>query len=881
MATINGDNSPNTLIGTPDNDEITGFASKDTLVGKEGNDSLYGDYNLNDLSGNPIGITVTMDNESIVEKDFYRDKLFGGDGIDFIIGDTVSANIEFNTVSSSQARFSFKKADDLIVDKLAPRIDNDVNGIFGDAAMSEITANFGTGNKATLQGGDNEIYLTTPEEAVQALVYGNMNSSLVSGAGNFEAKTIFGNNTIQIKGNLTESLVTGNLGSQTYMTEGSVHFYTKFGHDCIEITSVSNGTLVVGDISSETMAFSDNDLASTFVKKYGHDSIDIKMVSSNSLVSGDSERTIFQSSSNTQADTSAQLKYGNDWMGVHELNASSMVGDVNVLGISNFNPSSTSDVIDIKTGKDDIVVDYATNSFVSGDINLVNVELAELANNNTFQLQTKQDWIEVKQALDSTIVGDMRTMSVSDLRFEVNFAYNNTYEIKTGNDDLQVQTAQNSTLVGDVGGEFNRLPNNLISLQGENNTVTYETGRDNIEVEKLIDSTVVGDLMNFDSFFLKGGNTFNVTTKNDWIYVKEAQGNITVNGDIQNPEFFGIYTNSNASIDLGTTFDLKTGHDDISVKKFESGSFYGDLSNSTVQLFDDASEHNTTTITTGNDWISLGPHTGDALVVGDDGNAVVRFSLVNTSFQSHYGDDDISLNSRSTGTSTISGDALNVSVEELDFGNNNVIHRYFGHDSIKGGGGDDLIYGDADLINLSLPSTENDILLVHGNDTIYGGKGNDEIHADTTDFTYNTDHTAMAVDPTAGYQVIYGNDVMSGGKGEDNFVFRVELNPTPEEVSPVLEVEDALMFDSKGQGQDKILDLSKEDTLTLLTTQDVGGTPSGLDPFVDVKTTGNHVTIKFDDGSSIKLLGIAHHQDFDSLQDLSNAGYDIHVETIA
>lgn len=947
MAVINGNNSPNTLIGTPDNDTITGFAAKDKLFGKEGNDILYGDYNANFFSGDSTEITVTTDNTSVVQDQFYGDKIFGGGGADYIVGDLGVSEISFNNVSGSEVTLSFENGTDYIVDQLASPMNGFLNVVIGDVdtpKIENLSPSATSANIMNVIGGNNTFHLSTNKTPVEAFIYGNMSEISIDNQGLFSSNVVLGNNTIDIYGHLTNSLVTGNIGSENYSTasNSNVTFYTQFGHDTIGIKSISDTSVVVGDIFDQTISGSNApDTLFTITKLYGDDSIDIKTVSSNSLVSGDSQTTEINQFEFSSSPQSIELTHGDDCINIKTLSESAVVGDINALSLTQLTTGiQANSVIDIQAGKDDIVVRDATDSKVSGDINDIHINLGQNSEYNTVNLTLNHDWIEAKHATNSLFSGDAHSLMMT-----LNGGQPRTteYNLQTGDDGIELKTAESSVIVGDVGGEFGLFADNNIFVEGNDNGMMYTTGQDEIEVKKLVNSTMVGDLtelivqVDLDTF----GNDIHIQTDNDWLFAKQGKGDITITGDIQNQFNAAMYIGGGEN-----TFSLTTGDDDISVKKFESGSFYGDLNSGNISLANvnsnggggpeltesvlnlETSAGNTATLQTGNDWISLGKHTGHALVVGDNGNAFVIVGGADNALTATYGDDEISLNASSKGTSTISGDVLNAKVQielsdggggpgpelmeltpltsALDNGmvSSNTIHQTFGNDWIKGSGGDDLIYGDSDSIEIvvggigpvlnateesvsesaSLLSTnpELDIVFVHGDDKIYAGKGNDEIHADTTDFSYNMDNTAMAMNPEAGYQVIYGNDVMSGGKGEDNFVFRVELNPEMEEPLPVLTLEDSLMFSSKGQGNDKILDFSKQDTLTLLTTKDVGGTPSGLDPFVMVSTTHKDVTVAFDDGSSIKLLGIAHpHQDFDSLQDLSNAGYDIHVETIA
>src|SRR5262245_51461030 len=62
MPIINGDDLDNTLVGTPDQDEINGFGGNDTLIGAAGSDSLSGGPGIDraDYRTDPAAITVTF-----------------------------------------------------------------------------------------------------------------------------------------------------------------------------------------------------------------------------------------------------------------------------------------------------------------------------------------------------------------------------------------------------------------------------------------------------------------------------------------------------------------------------------------------------------------------------------------------------------------------------------------------------------------------------------------------------------------------------------------------------------------------------------------------------------------------------------------------------
>ena len=71
---INGDNGPNFLQGTPDNDEINGLGGRDLLVGQSGNDQLFG--------GNGVDILWGRSGNDLLDGGKQTDYLIGGAGQD-------------------------------------------------------------------------------------------------------------------------------------------------------------------------------------------------------------------------------------------------------------------------------------------------------------------------------------------------------------------------------------------------------------------------------------------------------------------------------------------------------------------------------------------------------------------------------------------------------------------------------------------------------------------------------------------------------------------------------------------------------------------------------------------------------------------------------
>lgn len=893
MAIIDGNNFPNFLLGTPDDDTITGFAARDFLFGKEGNDELYGDYAENDLSGNPIAITITTDDTTVVRKAFYSDKLFGGEGIDKLVGDLeTSVNTFASGVENSEAILSFKKGDDVLFDKL-DSTPGPMNISVGDTVTAVFSMDSGMNNQATLMGGDNKIYLSGDGGLASALVVGNVAHLEYSSTDTGSSMTTkLDDNKIYIHADLTNSVVAGNMATHTETFSGvDNHSFTEFGDDRVFVKSVTDSH-VVGDVDEETILPSSSTETSV-VKKYGNDSVAVHNAT-NSTVSGDSGNLDFNGAVVSQMNgMNMKLDYGNDWMGVEQFTNGVLVGDQDHLRLLQMTDSSDN-TFEIQTGRDSIEVDELSLTLFSGDLNEFRSQWFEDSTHNTTTLHTKGDDIAIDYAVSTSIAGDMTSLVLDGAPVAVTGSDNNTYHVQTGNDDIQVDTVISSAVVGDVGGGVRYsspgpgfpVPTNIVLNYGEHNTYEYHTGRDTIEINTLTSTLVSGDLTEllFASEFEVSGNTGHIHTNHDWINIEEITGGGRVTGDIDNQAIGTRMYESNGA----NNFQLITGNDDISVHKMDAVNFFGDINIGDFILFNEVADgasvedtKNDVSLKTGHDWINLGENTGPVWVVGDYSNMRTFMEGENNHLKANYGNDDISLNYHSTGSSLIMGDTSNLLIDVTvtapdDIANS--VKQFMGNDSIKGGGGDDLIFGDSDVININLltpdnmPVTENNdvILIKHGNDVIDGSKGNDEIHGDTTQLSVNGDPTVMSTNSEAGYDIVYGDDVMSGGKGEDNFVFRVELNPDME-----------MNLESKGQGKDKILDFNKmDDTLTLLTTQDVGGTPAGLDPFVNVMTQGSAVTIKFDDHSQIKLLGIAGGQNFDSLDDLSQAGFDIHVETI-
>jgi Ca2+-binding RTX toxin-like protein len=101
MATISGNSSNNTLVGTDQDDVINGLAGNDLIQGLAGNDIIDGgtDIDTADYREKTLGITVTLSGSTdaivtvggIAEDTLRRvENIYGGSGDDFITGDALA-----------------------------------------------------------------------------------------------------------------------------------------------------------------------------------------------------------------------------------------------------------------------------------------------------------------------------------------------------------------------------------------------------------------------------------------------------------------------------------------------------------------------------------------------------------------------------------------------------------------------------------------------------------------------------------------------------------------------------------------------------------------------------------------------------------------------
>lgn len=154
-----------------------------------------------------------------------------------------------------------------------------------------------------------------------------------------------------------------------------------------------------------------------------------------------------------------------------------------------------------------------------------------------------------------------------------------------------------------------------------------------------------------------------------------------------------------------------------------------------------------------------------------------------------------------------------------------------GRDSLEGEGGNDLLSGGAgrDILSggdgndtLRGDGSRDRLLAGEGNDIVEGGAGNDRLHGDAGDDTLEGG---------------LGNDLLTGGRGADTFVF------------------------ASGHGQDTIRYFATGATGDTIDLTRV----AGLDSF-DADLTGlfvqqgDDLLIDFEDGNSIRLLGVTQSE---------------------
>jgi Ca2+-binding RTX toxin-like protein len=207
-----------------------------------------------------------------------------------------------------------------------------------------------------------------------------------------------------------------------------------------------------------------------------------------------------------------------------------------------------------------------------------------------------------------------------------------------------------------------------------------------------------------------------------------------------------------------------------------------------------------------------------------------------------------------TATGTTAGSYVDVRAGFYPFNVPGTGSFEFGNDSIMGGDGDDVIYGDWKTINIDLEdgtatgpgtlkvSADMNTTIMMGHDIINGGNGNDFLVGDVLNLNLIKNGVQAELTPSL-VKVIWGNDTMTGGAGADTFEFTL----IPHSNNTLQTQGEDTITDFKVSEGDKLQFSNVPDFATLNghvsfdTTQNVGG------------GAANDTIVTFDGGGKITL----------------------------
>lgn len=282
MATINGTNLPDILLGTPQDDVINGLGGLDIISGGDGNDVIDGGEGDDILNGNE-GNDILIGGEGIATLlSFYN----GGDGNDLMIaapgglGENFDGGDGTDTVSFAQrnngvtVRLSFESLP--LLDTVR-NVENVIGSDFADAIYGDDSDNVilggggddlieggggadlligGSGDDVMAGGAGNDIYLV--DSAADAVIEG-------AGQGNLDvvytlatytlaaeaqiealaANDVFGVSSLNLTGNGFNQVITGNDGGNLLIGGGGAD--TLIGRGGNDIYLVDSASDVVVD----------------------------------------------------------------------------------------------------------------------------------------------------------------------------------------------------------------------------------------------------------------------------------------------------------------------------------------------------------------------------------------------------------------------------------------------------------------------------------------------------------------------------------------------------------------------------------------------------------------------------------------------------------
>jgi Ca2+-binding RTX toxin-like protein len=282
MAVIIGDDNPNTLNGTPGDDEIFGLGGGDLLQGFGGDDSLYGGDGNDLLNGN-LGNDLLDGGAGGGTAAFYDGPNTVGPGVTVsfaLMGQAQNTGQGFDTLINIDTLYGTRRGDTLIGDEHS-------QGFIGAGGPDLIQAGGGddlivlSGTGATVDGGAGQDLLrfwhstnpALPEETAGPV---NVSLALQGGpqdtgqgvltltgvehlSGSRYGDTLTGDEQVNhIGGSLGDDRIEGGGGDDSLM--GDAHFFVVQGGWVGD--SAGNDTLVGGDGNDTLLGGSGNDLLS-------------------------------------------------------------------------------------------------------------------------------------------------------------------------------------------------------------------------------------------------------------------------------------------------------------------------------------------------------------------------------------------------------------------------------------------------------------------------------------------------------------------------------------------------------------------------------------------------------------------------------------------
>ncbi len=771
---LSGDDKNNEFFGAGGSDELWGELGNDTLHGGDDGDTLYGGSGFDKLYGDGA-IDTIYGGES-------NDNIYGGDGDDILSGDSGDDIIEGN---SGDDTLSGGVGDDIFYGGDATT-DSDINGDSVDysGALKSVSVNLADGDAegsgySDDQGSD-KIYgieHVIGSNSEDDIIRGNNESNILDGrGGNDEIFGEIGTDTLKggngddtLHGGDDSDTIDGESGDDTiYGDDGDDTLKGGIGDDKFIVTSINDGTDTIdggADIDEVDYSLLDKSvqvsldrdiLSNVIIDGSVQDTIvnieNITGGTSNDTLEGDSvDNTLIGNS----GDDTIEGGLGNDYLrggeGEDTISFEHAVSNIDVnlktttaqttgegsdtiIGFENILGSNHDDTIE-GDGGDNILDGGSGNDTVSyANAGAVTVDLssASATGDGTDTL-----------ANFSNIIGS------NDADILIGDNLSNKIEGGQGNDEISGGDGAD-TLHGNSGNDIfiqaDSHAGDSIDGGSENDTIDYSattTNGINIDLDGSIVSTVtIGadthTVVNIENVIGSAQNDNILGDLNDNSLVGN-EGDDTIGGESGDDDIFGgvgedILSGGSGkdSIHGGGDADILYGNDDDD------------------ELFGDD----------GNDRLEGGA--GTDILTGGSGDDILIGGADNDKIYGGEGADTVDY-SGETGGVTVS--LTKGATQGFAQGGNVGYDNLFEIENIIGGSGGDLITGNDDVNILDGGAGDDTIIGGKGNDTIRGGAGS----SDTLDYSKEslTGATGISVDlnnktTAQTIHVDYGDDLISG-----------------------------------------------------------------------------------------------------------------------